>query len=83
MRRIPVLGSDSGGRCELELGGYRHQCRLDRLSASGAQLTCLGFLHETLRGDKAVLHLKAEPESITCLVGQIAASKIQLQFGAR
>jgi hypothetical protein len=80
MRRIPVFGSDSGGRCELELGGYRHQCRLDRLSASGAQLNCLGFLHETLRGDKAVLHLQTEPESIACRIKGIAAGKIKLQF---
>jgi hypothetical protein len=79
----PVFENEANGRCELELSGYRHQCRLDRFSASGAELNCLGFLHETLKGDKALLHLDSEPESIACRVRQIAGGKIRLQFGAR
>jgi hypothetical protein len=68
------------GKCELDLRGYKHQCRLDSLSSSGAQVNCLGFLQETFRGDKAVLHLDAETSEIACRVTHIAAAKIQLQF---
>lgn len=72
MRTIP------GGKCELYLRGYRHQCRLDNISASEAQVNCLGFLQETFPGDKAVLHL--DTSEIACRVMQIAAAKIQLRF---
>jgi hypothetical protein len=68
------------GKCELDLSGYKHQCRLDSISSSGALVNCLGFLQETFPGDKAVLHLNAETEEIACRVTHIAAAKIQLLF---
>jgi len=80
MRRGVDMGTVSSGRCELDLSGSRYQCRLDNISASGARVNCLGFLRETQRGDKGVLHLKAGTGDIACRVTQIAAAKIQLRF---
>jgi len=71
----------ASGKCELDFSGTRYQCRLDSISSSGAQVNCLGFLRETRRGDKAVLHLPAETsEEIACRVTHISAAKIQLRF---
>lgn len=70
----------SSSRCELDLSGSRYHCRLDEISAAGARVNCLGFLRETQRGDKGVLHLQAEKGDIACRVAQIEAAKIQLRF---
>ena len=72
----------AGDQCELDLNGTRHQCRLNGISSSGARVNCLGFLQETRRGDKTVLHLHAEKNEITCRVTDITAAKIQLRFVA-
>jgi hypothetical protein len=69
------------GKCELDFSGTRYQCRLDTISSSGARVNCLGFLRETLRGDRAVLHLPTgTSEEIACRVTHIEAAKIQLRF---
>ena len=70
----------SSSRCELDLSGSRYQCRLDSISSSGARVNCLGFLRETQRGDKGVLHLPVETGDKACRVTQIEAAKIQLRF---
>jgi hypothetical protein len=67
-------------QCELDLNGTRHQCRLNGISSSGARVNCLGFLQETRRGDKTVLHLHADTNEITCRVTDITGAKIQLRF---
>lgn len=72
-----------GSRCELDLGSSRHECRLDRISTAGARVICLGFLRETLRGDRAVLHLQTESGDIPCRVADISAAKIKLRFAGR
>jgi len=72
-----------GSSCSLDLGSGRHECRLDRISTSGARVICLGFLRETLRGDRAVLHLQAGSGDIACKVADIAAAKIKLRFVGR
>jgi len=69
-----------GSSCTLDLGSSHHECRLDRLSTAGARVICLGFLRETLRGDRAVLHLQSESGDIACKVADIAAAKIKLRF---
>lgn len=69
-----------GSSCTLDLGSSRHQCRLDRISAAGARVICLGFLRETLRGDRAVLHLPAGSGDIDCSVADIAVARIKLRF---
>ena len=71
----------ASGECELDFSGTRYQCRLNSISSSGARVNCLGFLRETLRGDKAVLHLPTEAsEEIASRVTHIAAAKIRLRF---
>jgi len=71
-----------GSSCELDLGSSRHQCRLDSISPAGARVICLGFLRETLRGDKGLLHLPADPDMV-CTVADIAEAKIKLRFVRR
>ena len=70
----------ASGEIELDFSGSRHQCRLDSISPSGAAVNCLGFLRETRRGDRVVLHLGAGTGDIACKVTAIAAAKIRLQF---
>lgn len=72
-----------GSSCTLDLGSSRHECRLDRISGAGARVICLGFLRETLRGDRAVLHLPAGSGEVTCTVADIAAARIKLRFAGR
>ncbi len=69
-----------GSRCLLDSGSLRYQCRLDSITPSGAIVNCLGFLRETERGDKVLLHLQSDDGDIPCRVTQIAAAKIQLRF---
>jgi hypothetical protein len=68
------------GKCEVELGGYRHECRLDSISRSGAEVNCTGFLRETSRGAACVLHLQDDARQKHCRVIDIAAGKLHLQF---
>lgn len=75
--------SIAGNSCDLDLGSSRHQCRLESISSAGARVNCLGFLHETLRGDRGVLHLPADAGDIPCRVADIAAAKIKLRFSGR
>ena len=77
MRTIP------SGKCELDLRGTRHECRLDSISATGAQVNCLGFLQESHQGDKALLHLHFEPGELACRVTHIAGAKIRLRFAGQ
>lgn len=69
-----------GSSCTLDLGSSRHACRLDRITPAGARVICLGFLRETLRGDRAMLHLPAGSGDIACTVADIAEAKITLRF---
>ena len=80
MRTEHDMRTIASGKCELDIGGTLHECRLDSISSSGARVNCLGFLKETRRGDKTVLHLQAEGSEIACRVTRIAAGKIELQF---
>lgn len=66
--------------CGIELSGFKHQCRLENISSSGAMVNCTGFLQETWPGDNCSLHLHHPEEEITCRVIHISASKIGLQF---
>jgi hypothetical protein len=75
-------GKSGQGKCEVDLGGYRHQCRLDGISDSGADVTCTGFLGETSRGEACVLHLPDDVRRIDCRVADIAAGKLHLRFSA-
>ena len=75
-------GSGAQGKCEVELGGYRHECRLDSISRSGAEVNCTGFLRETSRGAAGVLHLQDDARLKQCRVIDIAAGKLQLRFMA-
>jgi primosomal replication protein N len=79
-----VVGSASGvqGQCEVELDGYRHQCRLDSISRSGAEVNCMGFLRETSRGDVCALHLQDDARQKQCRVIDIAGGKLHLRFMA-
>lgn len=77
-RDMQTVASD---KCELDLSGTTYQCRLNSISSSGARVNCLGFLQETLQGDKAVLHLDAETNEIACRVTHITAAEIELRFG--
>jgi hypothetical protein len=79
-----LVGSVSSeqGKCEIELGGYRHECRLDSISRSGADVNCTGFLRETSRGDACVLHLQDDARQKQCRVMDIAAGKLHLRFMA-
>jgi hypothetical protein len=67
------VGSGSGaqGKCEVELDGYRHECRLDSISRSGAEVNCTGFLRETIRGAVCVLHLQDDARRKECRVTDI------------
>jgi len=76
------LGSSVQGKCEVELGGYRHECRLDSISRSGAEVNCTGFLRETGRGAACVLHLQDDARQKQCRVTDIAAGKLHLRFMA-
>jgi hypothetical protein len=73
-------GSSEQGKCEVDLGGYRHQCRLDSISRSGADVTCTGFLRETSRGDVCALYLHDDARQKQCQVTDIAAGKLHLRF---
>jgi primosomal replication protein N len=75
---MQTIASD---KCELDFSGTKYQCRLNSISSSGARVNCLGFLQETRRGDKAVLHLHAETNEIACRVTHITAAEIELRFG--
>jgi hypothetical protein len=79
MANATVSRAAIGSSCEVELSGSRYQCRLDSMSSAGARVICLGFLRETLRGDRALLHLPAAGD-IPCRVADIAAAKIKLRF---
>jgi len=68
------------GKCEVELDGYRHECRLDSISRTGAEVNCMGFLRETSRGAVCVLHLQDDARQKHCRVIDIAAGKLQLRF---
>jgi len=82
MKSEVKMRSMRGSGCELDLGSSRHQCRLDSISSAGARVICLGFLRETLRGDKGVLHLPSDPDMV-CTVADIAEAKIKLRFVRR
>ena len=73
-------GSSAQGKCEIELGGYRHRCRLDGISRSGADVNCTGFLRETSRGAACVLHLQDDARQVPCRVTDIVAGKLHLRF---
>jgi primosomal replication protein N len=73
-------GSSVEGKCEVELCGYRHECRLDSISRSGAEVNCTGFLRETSRGAACVLHLQNDALQKRCQVIDIAAGKLHLRF---
>ena len=75
-------GRSEQGKCEVDLGGYRHQCRLDGISRSGADVTCTGFLGETSRGEACVLHLQDDVRQIHGRVTDIAAGKLHIRFSA-
>ncbi|MBK5273733.1 MAG: hypothetical protein JJE30_01595 [Desulfuromonadales bacterium] len=75
-------GSSMQGKCEVDLGGYRHECRLDSISRSGAEVNCTGFLRETSRGAACVLHLQDDARQKQCRVTDIAAGKLHLRFMA-
>jgi hypothetical protein len=75
-------GGSMQGKCEVELGGYRHECRLDSISRSGAEVNCTGFLRETGRGAACVLHLQDDARQKQCRVTDIAAGKLHLRFMA-
>lgn len=67
------------GKCELDLRGTRHECRLDSISAAGVRVNCLGFLQESQRGDAALLHLHFAPGELACRITQIAGARIRLR----
>ena len=73
-------GSSVEGKCEVELCGYRHECRLDSISRSGAEVNCTGFLRETSRGAACVLHIQDDALQKDCRVIDIAAGKLHLRF---
>lgn len=75
-------GSRVQGKCEVELGGYRHECRLDNISHGGADVNCTGFLRETSPGAACVLHLQDDARQKQCRVTDIAAGKLHLRFMA-
>lgn len=75
-------GSSEQGKCEVDFGGDRHQCRLDGITSTGADVTCTGFLRETGRGEACVLHLQDDARQIRGRVTDIAAGKLHLRFGA-
>lgn len=76
-------GKSRQGRCEVDLGGYRHQCRLDGISRTGAEVNCTGFLGETGRGEPCVLHLSDDVRLIDCRVADVAAGRMHLRFVAQ
>ena len=78
IRRNPR--SVSSEKCEIDLSGSKHECRLKNISADGAMVSCVGFLRETWPGDECVLHLNDEGETKACKVTHIAASLIGLKF---
>jgi hypothetical protein len=71
---------DSSSACKINLGGSKHQCRIENISISGARVNCLGFLHETWPGDKCTLLLENDDNGIESLVTHISASHIGLKF---
>lgn len=79
-RAVVGTGSSVHGKCVLELDGYRHECRLDSISSSGAEVNCMGFLRETNRGDVGALHLQDDALRKQCRVIDIAAGKVHLRF---
>jgi PilZ domain len=70
----------SSENCEIDLGGSRYQCRISNISASGARVTCLGFLQEVWPGDRGVLRLNNRTGELPCRVTRIASSTIGLRF---
>jgi len=72
--------SIASDRCELNLSGSRHECRLKNISATGALVSCVGFLRETWPGDMCELHLHNESDAIVCQVTHIEASLVGLKF---
>lgn len=80
MRKRLDIHSIDIGKCELDCTGSRHLCRIDRITSSGAAVNCLGFLRETRRGDRVVLHTGAATGAIACRVTAIAGAKIRLRF---
>ncbi len=75
-------GRSGQGKCEVAVGGYRHQCRLDDITPTGAEVSCTGFLGETRHGEACVLHLQDNARQIDCRVTEIAAGRLQLRFGS-
>lgn len=82
---MALFGTDKSeqGQCEVDLGGYRHQCRLDGITRTGAEVNCTGFLRGTSRGEACVLHLKNDARQIDCRVTKIAAGRVHLRFVAK
>ena len=82
---MALFGADKSGqgRCEVDLGGYRHQCRLDNISDRVAEVTCTGFLGEESRGEACVLHLPDDARRIDCRVTEIAGGKMHLRLDAQ
>ena len=74
------LRTTSGQDCDLELSGYSHQCLLDKISSSDAEVKCSGFLQESWPGDKGVLHLHDHEGDVACHITRISSSKISLRF---
>jgi hypothetical protein len=70
----------SSEKCELDLDGSVHHCRINDISSSGALVNCAGFLREAWPGDKCVLHMHDQPDELECHISHIAASKIGLRF---
>ena len=81
---MALFGADKSeqGQCEVDLGGYRHQCRLDGITRTGAEVNCTGFLRGTSRGEACVLHLQDDARRIDCRVTKIAAGRMHLRFVA-
>lgn len=80
LRKRLDLRSIDIGSCELDCSGSRHLCRIDSINSSAAAVNCLGFLAETRRGDRVVLHTGKKTGAIDCEVTAIAAGKIRLRF---
>ncbi len=81
---MALFGADKSeqGQCEVDLGGYRHQCRLDGITRTGAAVNCTGFLRGTSHGEACVLHLQDDARRIDCRVTEIAAGRMRLRFVA-
>ncbi len=81
---MALFGADKSeqGKCEVDLDGSRHQCRLDGITRTGAKVNCTGFLRATSRGEPCVVHLQGDARQIGCRVTEIAAGRMHLRFVA-